>query len=93
MTRNHRKYDEDFKQGAVKLVAETGKPIAQVACELGVNEGTPGNWCARAPGCGWRGQCRVERDRAGRAGSAAQGEHRAELKAEIARASNSPIMW
>ena len=41
------KFDEDFKQGAVRLVLETGKPIAQVARELGVNEGTLGNWCAR----------------------------------------------
>jgi transposase len=48
MTRNYRKYDEDFKQGAVALVVETGKPIAQVARELGVNEGTLGNWCAKA---------------------------------------------
>jgi transposase len=28
-------------------VTETGKPIAQVARELGINEGTLGNWCAR----------------------------------------------
>ena len=42
-----RKFDEDFKQGAVRLVRETGKPIAQVARELGVNEGTLGNWCAQ----------------------------------------------
>ena len=47
-TRNYRKYDEDFKQGAVALVVETGKPIAQVARELGVDEGMLGNWCARA---------------------------------------------
>jgi transposase len=47
-TRNYRKYDEDFRQGAVALVVETGKPIAQVARELGVNEGTLGNWVARA---------------------------------------------
>lgn len=47
-TRNYRKYDEDFKQGAVQLVTQTGKPIAQVARELGVNEGTLGNWCAKA---------------------------------------------
>ena len=46
-TRNYRKYDEDFKQGAVALVFETGKPIAQVARDLGVNEGTLGNWCAK----------------------------------------------
>ena len=48
MSRNYRKFDEDFKQGAVRLVVETGKPIAQVARELGVNEGTLGNWCAKA---------------------------------------------
>ena len=30
-----------------RLVLETGKPIAQVARELGINEGTLGNWCAR----------------------------------------------
>ena len=47
-TRNYRKYDEDFKQGAVALVVETGKPIAQVARELGINDGTLGNWVARA---------------------------------------------
>ncbi len=40
MGRNYRKFDVDFKQGAVRLVAETGKPIAQVARDLGVNEGT-----------------------------------------------------
>ena len=28
------------------MVRETGKPIAQVARDLGVNEGTLGNWCA-----------------------------------------------
>jgi transposase len=39
-----RKFDEDFKEGAVRLVRETGKPIAQVARELGVNDGTLGNW-------------------------------------------------
>jgi transposase len=50
MSRNYRKYDEDFKQGAVALVVETGKPIAQVARELGINEGTLGNWCAKARG-------------------------------------------
>ena len=44
----YRKFDEDFKQGAVRLVLETGKPIARVARELGINEGTLGNWCAKA---------------------------------------------
>jgi transposase len=47
MGRQYRKFDQDFQQGAVRLVFETGKPIAQVARELGINEGTLGNWCAR----------------------------------------------
>jgi transposase len=48
MVRQYRKFDEDFKAGAVRLVFETGKPIAQVARDLGVNEGTLGNWVALA---------------------------------------------
>jgi transposase len=44
----YRKFDHDFQQGAVRLVFATGKPIAQVARELGVNEGTLGSWCAKA---------------------------------------------
>ena len=44
MAETRRKFDADFKEGAVRLVRETGKPIAQVARDLGVNEGTLGNW-------------------------------------------------
>jgi transposase len=47
MPRQYRKFDQDFREGAVRLVSETGRPIAQVARELGINEGTLGNWCAR----------------------------------------------
>ena len=42
MARQYRKFDQDFRAGAVGLVLETGKPIAQVARELGINEGTLG---------------------------------------------------
>lgn len=31
----------------MQLVMETGKPIAQMARELDVNEGALGSWCAR----------------------------------------------
>ena len=44
MAETRRKFDQDFKEGAVRLVRETGKPIAQVAKDLGINEGTLGNW-------------------------------------------------
>ena len=39
-----RRFDVEFKEGAVRFVRETGKPIAQVARELGISDGTLGNW-------------------------------------------------
>ena len=44
MGESRRKFDQDFREGAVRLVRETGKPIAQVARDLGINSGTLGNW-------------------------------------------------
>ena len=44
MAETRRKFDQDFKEGAVRLVRETGKPIAQVAKDLGINPGSLGNW-------------------------------------------------
>src|ERR1700745_3985707 len=44
MAETRRKFDRDFRGGAVRLVRETGKPGAQVARDLGINEGTLGNW-------------------------------------------------
>ena len=44
MSEIRRKFDQDFKEGAVRLLRETGRPIAQVAKDLGVNEGTLGSW-------------------------------------------------
>jgi transposase len=48
MPEKRMKYDREFREGAVRIVEETGKPIAQVARDLGVNEGTLGNWVQRA---------------------------------------------
>jgi|tagenome__1003787_1003787.scaffolds.fasta_scaffold20251398_1 transposase len=41
-----KKYDRDFRECAVRIVEETGKPIAQVARDLGVAETSP--WRLRA---------------------------------------------
>ncbi len=48
MPEKRKKYDREFREGAVRIVEETNKPIAQVARDLGVNEGTLGNWVNRA---------------------------------------------
>jgi transposase len=43
----------------VQLVTQTGKPIAQVARELGINEGTLGTWCAKQRRAGGNGQAEL----------------------------------
>ena len=48
MERQHRKqYSAEYRDEAVKMVLETSRPIAHVARELGLNEGTLGNWVNR----------------------------------------------
>lgn len=42
MSEARRHYDADFKADVVRLVMETGEPIARVARELGINDTTPG---------------------------------------------------
>ena len=38
------RYDNDFKEGAVKLVVEQGRPRKEVARELGICEDSLRNW-------------------------------------------------
>lgn len=44
MPRSRRSFSPEYKEEAVKLVIETSRPVAQVARELGINEGTLNNW-------------------------------------------------
>jgi len=44
LSRPKRSFSPEFREEAVKQVIETSRPIAQVAKELGINEGTLGNW-------------------------------------------------
>jgi transposase len=44
MSRQKRSYSQEYRDEAVKMVIETSRPIAVVARELGLLEGTLGNW-------------------------------------------------
>ncbi len=44
MARVKKNYSPEFREESVKLVIETSRPAAQVARELGINEGTLSNW-------------------------------------------------
>ena len=47
MSNQRRKYSREYRDEAVKLVIETSRPIAHVARENGINEGTLSNWVNR----------------------------------------------
>jgi transposase len=44
MPEHRRKFSPQFKAEAVQMVIETGKPFAAVARDLGIHDGTLGNW-------------------------------------------------
>ncbi len=47
-----KKYTQQYKDEAVGLVVSSGRPMAEIAWDLGINEGTLGSWAARAKQAG-----------------------------------------
>jgi transposase-like protein len=50
MPEKRRQYEQESKEGAVRIVRESGRSIAQIARDLDINAGTSGNWVARDRG-------------------------------------------
>ena len=46
--RTRRGFTKEFKRDAVELVHSTGRPIAEIARELGIYDSTLGNWVQQA---------------------------------------------
>ena len=44
MGRARQKYTDAYKAEAVELITSSGRPIAEIARDLGVHDGTLGNW-------------------------------------------------
>ncbi len=74
--RARRKFSPEFKRDAVELVRSSGRPIAEVAEELGLWDSTLGNWVRQA-----------QVDDGERDGTTTDEQQRiAELEAELAKA-------
>ena len=48
MGSTRRKFSPEFKAEAVELLINSGKPIAGIARDLGISDGTLGNWVKTA---------------------------------------------
>lgn len=44
MGSTRRKFTPEYKAEVVDLVISSGRPVAEIARDLGINEGTLGNW-------------------------------------------------
>lgn len=88
-----RKFDAEFKEGAVRIVRETGRPIAQVARELGLNEGTLGNWVGQDRRAREAAEGEVPLERSERAELEQLRRENAELRMERDVLKRSTALW
>jgi transposase-like protein len=44
MPEHRRQFSPQYKAEAVQMVISTGRPVAEVARDLGIHDGTLGNW-------------------------------------------------
>ena len=89
MPETRRAYDREFRAGAVRIVVETGKPIAQVARDLGMHPGTLGNWVKAERGRGRGGPL----DGDERAELVRLRQENAELRMERDVLKRSVVLW
>ena len=59
MGSTRRRHTQEYKAEAVELVINSGRPIVEVARNLGINEGTLGNWLNKAKRDGSEGYSRA----------------------------------
>jgi len=93
-----RRFDPEFRAGAVRIVKETGKPVAQVARDLGISPYTLHNWVKndRAQdqvGSGELGEAEREELARLRAERAQWEKDRAELEMERDVLKRSVVLW
>ncbi|WP_164540979.1 transposase [Streptomyces abyssomicinicus] len=48
MAQERQQYDPDVREGAVRLVTESGRPVPQVAEEMNIKPATLASWVSRA---------------------------------------------
>ena len=47
MQQTQRKFDREFREGAVSIASDTGKSVVQLARDLRISATTLGNWLAK----------------------------------------------
>ena len=74
MGQARKKYTQEYKDEAVELVISSGRPIAEIARNLGINEGTLANWVNTAKKSGKLKEKPLDTEERARAAGAPGGE-------------------